>query len=105
MAKTMDWDTFYRAARRNIQPRYRQLRRMDTGDWLATIGLEKRNILADVAGAFGFIVLGCAVGVGVGMLLAPKRGDELRRDIADKARQTTERINAAKQQATPTYAS
>jgi len=103
MAKTLDWDRLYRSAQQNVRPTYRKLRRMDRDDWLARIGLERRNIGGDVAGAFGFILLGCAVGVGIGMLLAPKAGTETRRELNKAVRGTAERLGVNKEQ--PAYSS
>jgi hypothetical protein len=92
MAKTMDWDQFYKMAQRNIRPTYRKLSRMDSNDWLATVGLERRNVAADIFAASGFVLLGCAVGVGLGLLLAPKPGTELRADLNKTIRNTAERV-------------
>ena len=99
MARAFEWDRIYRLAQRNMGPRYRKLRRMDRDDWLATIGLERRNVAVDVAGAFGFALLGCALGVGVGLLLAPKTGSETRRELNKAVRDTAERLRAKEQAA------
>ena len=66
MARKMDLDALYSLARRNIRPTYRKLRRMDRDDWLASVGLERRNIAADIFSAGGFIFLGCAIGDALG---------------------------------------
>lgn len=43
---------------------------------------------------FAFLV-GASVGVGIGMLLAPKSGEELREDLADQLNEGTRRARAA----------
>ena len=56
---------------------------MDT----ATTGIRayRRQDRYDGLKLFGAALGGCAIGVAVGMLLAPKAGDELREDIKTKA--------------------
>lgn len=104
MARRMDWDRFYSMAKRNIRPTYRKLSRMDRDDWLASVGLERRNVASDIFAAGGYILLGCAIGAGIGMLLAPKPGTELREDLSKKLRDTGERLRSTVQEQ-PTYAS
>ena len=104
MARKMDLDALYSLARRNIRPTYRKLRRMDRDDWLASVGLERRNIAADIFSAGGFIFLGCAIGVGLGLLMAPKPGTELRQDLNKKIRDTSERFGLSGEEH-PTYSS
>lgn len=82
----MDWKDLYKAARRRAGPGYRQLRRMDADDWLATVGLERRNVAADIFGALGLLALGSGLGLAMGLLFAPKRGEELRRDVNERLR-------------------
>ncbi|HVU00714.1 MAG TPA: YtxH domain-containing protein [Polyangiaceae bacterium] len=49
---------------------------------LAALGLERRrDFLERMAPAVGLFVAGAAVGAGVALLLAPKSGREMRRDI------------------------
>jgi hypothetical protein len=58
---------------------------------LAYIGLQpRRRATAFVAPALGLLGTGLAVGAGLGMLFAPRRGTELRRDIKDKARKSAD---------------
>jgi hypothetical protein len=92
MAAALDWEGLSRYAKKNIRPQYRKLRRMDADDWLATVGLERRNVAVDVASAVGFICLGTVIGIGVGLLMAPKRGSELRRELNQKVRDTADRV-------------
>lgn len=39
--------------------------------------------------------LGASLGIGIGMLLAPKSGEELREDLADQLNEGTRRVRAA----------
>jgi len=103
MAKNFDWNTLYKVAKQNIKPTYKKIRKMDSDDWLASMGLERRNVGTDILGALGFITLGCCIGLGVGLLMAPKAGTELREDINKKFRGTAEQFG--KDINTPTYAS
>jgi hypothetical protein len=84
-----EWKDFYSTAKRNVGPRYRKMRRWDADDWLATVGLERRNVAADLFGALGFIALGAGVGFAMGLVFAPKRGVELRRDVEARLRGTS----------------
>lgn len=43
---------------------------------------------------FAFFI-GASLGVGIGMLLAPKSGEELREDLADQLTEGTRRVRAA----------
>ena len=45
-------------------------------------------------GSFGKFLLGLGLGVGAGMLLAPKKGEELRKDLKNKL---NELLNKAKE--------
>jgi gas vesicle protein len=44
--------------------------------------------------AFFAFLLGASLGVGIGMLLAPKSGEELREDLADQLNEGTRRVRA-----------
>jgi len=58
------------------------LRNMDKDDLLNLVGLETKRTIADaVVPALTAFSVGVLVGVGVGLLLAPKPGSELREDI------------------------
>ena len=49
---------------------------------------DNRNDLAGVLGAF---LVGAVIGVGVGILMAPKSGKETRKQLADLAKKAQER--------------
>ena len=105
MASNFDLNALYKAARANTRPYYRKLRRMDRDALLANIGLERRNIGADIAGAFGFVLMGCDIGVGLGILMAPKSGSEIRDDINRKIKTQADQFAKTTGATTPTYAS
>jgi hypothetical protein len=86
MATRIDWKDLYSMAKKNVGPKWRDLRDRDSDDWLTSVGLEKRNVAADIFGAIGLIAVGCGLGVALGMLFAPKKGDELRKEMTEKLR-------------------
>ena len=58
------------------------MRDMSKSDILNALGLQTRRSPASyVAGAIGILAAGILVGVGIGMLAAPKSGRQLREDI------------------------
>jgi hypothetical protein len=61
------------------------LRNMDKDDVLNLVGLESRRTMADaVVPTLTAFSVGVLVGVGVGLLLAPKPGAELREDLRSR---------------------
>jgi len=63
----------------------RELRNMDKDDILEMMGLQtKTSTAAVVGGTVGIFAIGLLVGAGLGMLLAPKAGRELREDLRDR---------------------
>ena len=69
----------------------KDLRDLDKDDLLAMLGLQtKSSTSAMVLGTLGTFGVGLLVGAGIGLLLAPKPGRELRDDIRDRLRRTTE---------------
>lgn len=81
----IEWKEFRKAAK-SRRPRYRHLRRMDRDDWLASIGLERRNVAADVFGALGLLALGAGIGFTLGLFYAPKSGAQFRREVGERWR-------------------
>jgi hypothetical protein len=58
------------------------LKNMDKDELLGLLGLETtRSDSGRLLGALGIFGLGAVVGAGVALLLAPKRGSELREDL------------------------
>jgi len=65
----------------------KDLRNLDKEDILEMMGLQsKSSTAAVVGGTLGIFAVGLLVGAGLGMLLAPKAGRELRDDLRDRFR-------------------
>lgn len=63
----------------------RDLKKMDKDDLLNLIGLETRKDATDnLLPALGAFTVGVLLGVGVGLMLAPKPGNELRSDLRNR---------------------
>ncbi|MDY7225141.1 hypothetical protein [Hyalangium rubrum] len=63
----------------------RDLKKMDKDDLLSLIGLETRKGATDqLLPALGAFTVGVLLGVGVGLMLAPKPGNELRNDLRNR---------------------
>ena len=61
------------------------LRNMDKDDLLNMVGLESKRSTADaVVPTLTAFSVGVLVGVGIGLLLAPKPGSELREDLRSR---------------------
>jgi hypothetical protein len=61
------------------------LKKLDKDDLLNLIGLETRRDTADyLLPALGAFTVGVLLGVGVGLMLAPKPGNELRSDLRNR---------------------
>jgi gas vesicle protein len=68
---------------------------------LAMLGLERRRSSIEMLVSAGALVAGgMIVGAGLGLLLAPKTGRALRREIKDKASDLVERIGDKAEEAT-----
>lgn len=64
---------------------------MDREALLHRMGLSTYSPTKNAIGGISLFVAGCVVGGIAGMLLAPKRGDELRRDITERAKYARQR--------------
>jgi gas vesicle protein len=65
----------------------KELRNLDKDDILEMMGLQtKTSTGAWLAGALGTFGVGLLVGAGIGLMLAPKAGRELREDLRDRFR-------------------
>ena len=63
----------------------KELKKMDKDDVLELLGLESRKGPADwLLPALGAFSVGLLVGAGLGLLMAPKRGAELRDDLRNR---------------------
>jgi len=58
------------------------IRNMDKDDFLGLLGLETKHTFTNrLLGALGTFGIGLLVGVGAGLLLAPKTGSDMRHDL------------------------
>ena len=75
------------------------LQNINSDDILAALGLEKRrNTLTDVLlPSVALFTAGAVVGAAAAVLLAPKSGAPLRRDLSDGARDLTQRLGSTAQ--------
>jgi hypothetical protein len=62
----------------------KDLRSLDRDDLLETLGLQRRNSADWVVPAVTALGVGLLVGAGLGLLLAPKSGNELREDLRER---------------------
>jgi hypothetical protein len=74
----------------------KDLKNIDKDDILELLGLEtKSSTGAWLAGTLGTFGIGLLVGAGIGLLLAPKPGRELREDLRDRLRKAPEEFGEA----------
>ena len=73
----------------------KKLRDLDKDDLLNLIGLQTRRTAADwILPTLGIFGVGVLVGAGVGLLLAPKPGRELREDLRSRLQGTADEIGS-----------
>jgi len=73
----------------------RDLTDFDKDDILGALGLQsKQSASAWAFGTFSLFGLGVLVGAGVALLLAPKPGSELRRDLGDRVKTVRDQVGA-----------
>jgi len=66
-------------------------RNISKDDILAALGLETRHTTGDrLMSGLLMMGVGLAVGIGIGMLIAPKSGEEMRDDLGRRYRQTVD---------------
>jgi gas vesicle protein len=71
----------------------RDLTDLDKDDILGALGLQSRSSTTGwLFGTLGLFGLGMVVGAGVALMLAPKTGTELRRDLEGRIKTVRERI-------------
>lgn len=71
----------------------KKLRDLDKDDLLDLIGLQSKRTVADwILPTVGIFGVGLLVGAGVGLLLAPKPGRELREDIRSRIQGATDQL-------------
>ena len=73
---------------------------MNRNDILEQLGLaaSKPSLSDTLLPALGFMGAGFLIGAGVGVLFAPRRGEDLRRDLGDKLKEGVEGVSASVQQ-------
>jgi len=73
----------------------RDLTDFDREDVLGALGLQSRPSASEWAfGTFGLFGLGVLVGAGVALLLAPKAGSEIRREIGTRIKDVRDQVSA-----------
>ena len=73
----------------------RDLTDMNKDDILGALGLQsKQSATSWALGTLGLFGVGILVGAGMALLLAPKPGVDLRREIGDRIKQVREKTNA-----------
>jgi hypothetical protein len=73
----------------------RDLTDFDKDDILGALGLQsKQSASAWAFGTFSLFGLGVLVGAGVALLLAPKPGIELRRDLGERVKTVRDQVGA-----------
>ena len=71
----------------------RDITDIDKEDILGALGLQTRSSTTSwVLGTLGLFGLGMVIGAGVALMLAPKPGIELRRDLEGRIRNVRERV-------------
>lgn len=72
------------------------LKDINKDDILGALGLQTRQSSASwLLGSLGLFGLGMVVGAGVALLVAPKPGAELRRDLEGRIKTVRERVASA----------
>ena len=73
----------------------KDLATLDKDDLLGTLGLEKKDsFAATLGGTLGTLSIGMLIGVGIGLMLAPKAGRGLREDLRERLRGVPEALTA-----------
>jgi len=71
----------------------KDIRSFDKGQFLDLLGLQEQDTATATAlRTIGLIATGALIGVGVGMLLAPSTGRELRDDLSRRLKDGSERF-------------
>lgn len=72
--------------------RLKDLKKLDRDDLLDLVGLQRSGSNDWIAPALTALGVGLLVGAGLGLLLAPKPGSELRNDLKDRLRNAQEAL-------------
>lgn len=91
----MKWVKVFRVARQ-ARKAVKIARELSGDDMLGYVGLQRKRTFADYAvPALGFFAAGLAAGTGIGLLIAPTPGRELRHQIGTRYQNARNRIGAA----------
>lgn len=91
----MKWTKAFRVVRqaRNVA---RVARDLSSDDLLGYVGLQRKRTFASyIVPGLGFFAAGLAAGAGIGLLIAPSSGRELRQQIGTKVQKTRNRLGTA----------
>jgi YtxH-like protein len=72
----------------------KQLRNIDKDDLLEMVGLQTRSPATDVVSVLAAFGVGMLVGAGVGLLLAPKSGREIRDDLKSRLQGASDQLSS-----------
>jgi hypothetical protein len=79
----------------NLKDLNKQLRNLDKDDLLELVGLQTRSSGAEwILPTIGAFSAGILVGAGIGLLMAPKPGHELRDDLRTRLQGTADQISS-----------
>jgi hypothetical protein len=79
-----------------VKDTMKAVRDVGSDDILAALGLERRrNVLDYVLPAVSYFAVGLAVGAGVTLLVAPKTGRQMRRELSEKVRNAGSQLSTA----------
>jgi hypothetical protein len=77
------------------------LQNLSADDILAAIGLERRRTVSDaLVPSLALFTAGALVGAAAAVLLTPKTGQQLRRELTDGARDLSQKITSTAQEYT-----
>ncbi|HEX2878145.1 MAG TPA: YtxH domain-containing protein [Polyangiaceae bacterium] len=83
-----------------VKDTMKAVRDVGTDDILSALGLERRRgPLGFVLPAISYFAAGLAVGAGVTLLIAPKTGRQMRRELGEKVRHVGSQLSTAAESA------
>ena len=84
-------------------PRYLQrFRKVDADELLNRIGLQtRRTMVRTMLATSGVFATGVLLGATLGMAFAPRRGEQMRREMREKAESVKARVGRYKERAMP----
>jgi hypothetical protein len=74
----------------------RKVSRMDADDLLDLVGLHRRHtLLQSLLPSLGYVALGAAIGIGMGVAFAPSSGRRFRRSVNERLDEMRQRMKSA----------